>query len=61
MRWLGIFFLFVFILSCEQDKPRSYDYIQYRALDLGAYDLSARIMLPNASAGIGTSMRADKS
>ena len=57
MRSLSFFFLFVLALSCEQSKPRSYDYIQYSPLDLSAYDLSARIMLPNASAGIGTSMK----
>ena len=57
MRSLSFFFLFVLVLGCEQFKPRSYDYIQYRALDLSAYDLAARIMLPNASAGIGTSMK----
>lgn len=57
MRTLSFFFLFVLALSCEQAKPRSYDYIQYRVFDLRPYDLSARIMLPNASAGIGTSMK----
>ncbi|MDP4595442.1 MAG: hypothetical protein NWS92_00560 [Crocinitomicaceae bacterium] len=57
MRSLSFFFLFVIVLACEQTKPRSYDYIQYRTFDLSAYDLPARIMLPNASAGIGTSMK----
>ena len=57
MRLLCFFLLLVFTLSCEQDKPRSYDYIQYSSLDLSACDLSARIMLPNASAGIGTSIK----
>jgi hypothetical protein len=57
MRLLCFFLLLVFTFSCEQDKPRSYDYIQYSSLDLSACDLSARIMLPNASAGIGTSIK----
>ncbi len=50
---LALFFLF----ACEQAKPRSYDYIRYNSFDLTPFDLAATIMLPNASAGIGTSMK----
>jgi hypothetical protein len=57
MRFGSILIVSLLLFACEQSKPRSYDYIQYDSLDLSKYDLAAQIMLPNASAGIGTSMK----
>jgi len=57
MRVVGIFVIMSLLFACEQTKSRSYDYVQYRLFDLRKYDLAAQIMLPNASAGIGTSMK----
>ncbi|MEY3100587.1 MAG: hypothetical protein RIS63_1489, partial [Bacteroidota bacterium] len=34
-----------------------FDYVQYKPFDLSPYDLSVQIMLPNASSGIGTSVK----
>ncbi|MFM8597117.1 MAG: hypothetical protein ACKOBN_08510 [Flavobacteriales bacterium] len=45
------------LFSCSQEKQDSFDYIQYEPFDLSTYDLPASIMLPDASAGIGTSLK----
>jgi hypothetical protein len=57
MRLGSILLSVFFLLACGQSKPHSYDYIQYNSFDLSKYDLAASILLPNASAGIGTSMK----
>lgn len=55
---LGLYsFLLIALWACAPSKPSSYDYIQYSAFDLSPYDLQAQLMLPNASAGIGTSIK----
>ena len=51
--FIGVLALF----SCGQEKQDSFDYIQYELFDLSTYDLPATIMLPDASAGIGTSLK----
>ncbi len=49
--------LTVCLFACNQEKQDNFDYIQYEAFDLSPYDLPANIMLPDASAGIGTSLK----
>lgn len=43
--------------ACSSPKPKKYDYVQYDLFDFGLYDLNAKMMLPNSSAGIGTSLK----
>jgi arabinogalactan endo-1,4-beta-galactosidase len=43
--------------SCEQEKQAAFDYVQYEPFDMSPYDLLVQVMLPNASSGIGTSMK----
>ena len=53
-----VFFLVIGLLSaCARPKSPAYDYVQYNRFDLRPYDIDAQIMLPNASAGIGTSLK----
>ncbi|MFM7643169.1 MAG: hypothetical protein ACKO5N_00090 [Sphingomonadales bacterium] len=53
-----VFFLFVgMIAACSRPKSTAYDYVQYNRFDLSPYDINAQMMLPNASAGIGTSLK----
>lgn len=52
-----VLFMTLCLLACEQNKQDSFDYIQYESFDLSAFDLPATIMLPDASAGIGTSLK----
>ena len=51
------FLLTIGLLACSQKKQDNFDYIQYELFDLNPYDLPATIMLPDASAGIGTSLK----
>jgi hypothetical protein len=57
MRLVKLFFALLLISSCAQDKPTAFDYVQYQPFDMSPYDLSVVLMLPNASSGIGTSMK----
>jgi hypothetical protein len=49
--------IFGCLCACSQEKPDNFDYIQYESFDLSNFDLPATIMLPDASAGIGTSLK----
>ena len=54
----SLLLLFALVLfACQQDQQDNFDYVQYEAFDLSRYDLPASIMLPDASAGIGTSLK----
>ena len=57
MRLAILFFTLLIFSSCEQGKPAAFDYVQYQSFDMTPYDLSVELMLPNASSGIGTSMK----
>jgi hypothetical protein len=57
MRLAILFFALLIFSSCEQGKPTTFDYVQYQSFDMSPYDLSVELMLPNASSGIGTSMK----
>jgi hypothetical protein len=57
-----ILFLLLIISSCgskekksPEDETKKLDYYQYFSFDLTKYDISATIMLPDESVGIGTS------
>lgn len=53
-----VFFLVIGLFgACARPKSTAYDYVQYNRFDLRPYDIDAQIMLPNASAGIGTSLK----
>lgn len=43
--------------ACSQEKKTAFDYVQYDTFDMRPYDLPIQLMLPNASAGIGTSIK----
>lgn len=53
---IGLLFLLL-VGACQQEQPASFDYVQYEAFDLQPYDLPMELMLPNASSGIGTSIK----
>lgn len=57
MRLAILFFTLLIFSSCEQSKSTAFDYVQYQSFDMSPYDLSVELMLPNASSGIGTSMK----
>jgi hypothetical protein len=57
MRLAILFFTLLIFSSCEQSKSPAFDYVQYRSFDMSPYDLYVELMLPNASSGIGTSMK----
>lgn len=58
MNRLLLFVLFgLSLFSCQENKEKQFDYIQYEQFDLRPFDLPATIMLPDASAGIGTSLK----
>ena len=57
MKSIVFFLLAAIITSCARSKPTAYDYVQYNRFDLRPYDINAQMMLPNASAGIGTSLK----
>lgn len=57
MRSVIFIFALFFFSGCEQDKTVAFDYVQYEPFDMTPYDLSVQLMLPNASSGIGTSMK----
>ena len=43
--------------ACSQEKKTAFDYVQYDTFDMRPYDLPIQLMLPNAIAGIGTSIK----
>jgi hypothetical protein len=53
--------LFLFGLSgCQDENPSNattFDYFQFQHVDLSKYDISASIMIPDATAGIGASFK----
>ena len=57
MQIVFVLLTFLFLSSCVPDQPTDFDYVQYKPFDLSPYDLSVQIMLPNASSGIGTSVK----
>ena len=57
MRNVLLVFLLFFLAACSQNKTDSFDYVQYTPFDMRPYDLSIQLMLPNASSGIGTSIK----
>ena len=57
MRMVILICTLLFFGSCDQEKQAAFDYVQYERFDMTPYDLSVQVMLPNASSGIGTSMK----
>lgn len=54
----SIFIILTFVLlACSRTETNQFDYVQYSLYDFTKDDLNAKMMLPNASAGIGTSLK----
>jgi hypothetical protein len=55
-----IFFLvfsWIVVGACTSSTKNDFDYVQYERFDLRPYDIDAQLMLPDATAGIGTSLK----
>ena len=45
--------------NASSEEKKEFDYFQFQKLDLKKYDIQASMMIPDATAGIGTSFKPD--
>lgn len=57
MRCVILFFVLFVFGACQEDQTKKFDYVQYTDFDMRPYDLAIQLKLPNASSGIGTSIK----